>query len=500
MLFYFATLFMHGCEHGSEHARALKFKMATNKRKSVGRKDDAQAGRFFKKIVLLSFLFIQSALLGTTTGFLLSGCARYGSDVMASGEEISDIQNSDEPLVELERFHGFELGFQKISDWSSHYDFFRLYRGMGEWLWDSDFSKALLDVRVLPGREPAQAKKRKAAKRSGRIIRSFRFAVISDTHNAFKCGLGQGSVLRKAIDEINKLELDFVVALGDLVAGGGDCLEHPGAKKGSDEEKSFSASLEEQLHELYTELVVRLEVPLIVVEGNHDLDASSSQNKDYARDVWEEFWQSNRNTLLKQVRRSRYRRSYRFRHKGVGFAVLGYYNSLGLEKEELKWVKNNVRGGDIVFRHVNLYGIACCMKGYCGFAIRDDGIREYEKLHDVLKKRKIKAIFSGHTHAFYHGICDGVQFINTGSLGDRSLEFVKGWEESPFRERHAYVVVEVLPDTSLNVRFRIFDTGENRFVDFDPKEFPPEVRVHRVRRFGYEEGIDGVCESVRGEE
>lgn len=415
-------------------------------------------------------------------------------------QELSDIQNSDEPLLELERIHGFELGFQKISDTSSPHDWFRLYRGMGAWLWNSDFSWALLDMKVPIASEPKRfsGRKQEVVKRTSGKIQPFRFAVISDTHNAHECGLGQGSLLGKAVDEINSLAPDFVVALGDLVAGGGDCLEHSAMRSNSIETGPLFAGLEEQLHELYAELVDRLEVPLVVVEGNHDLATKSSENKEYPREVWKEFWQSNRNALLKQTRSRRYLRSHRFRHKGIGFVVLGYYDSLGLEKEELKWVRKNVRAGDIVFRHVNLYGVACCMKGYCGFAIRNDSIREYEKLHEVLKKKRIKAIFSGHTHAFYHGICDGVQFINTGSLGDRSLEFVKGWEDSPFRENHAYVIVEVLSDTSVNVRFRIFDTGENRFMDFDPAEFPPEVHVHRVRRFGYEEGIDAVCQSVRG--
>ena len=448
-----------------------------------------------------------------------------------------EIDPSDEALFDLTLVHRYKFvssgpfdggvgRFLETSRWDSE------WLGGGEWLWNSDFSWALLGIRVLAvgeksakigthkssqkknrgsvgGRsgkqlrsKPSRLRKRKRRSRGrGGRIRPFRFVVISDTHNAKECELGQGVHLGKAVEEINSLEPDFVVALGDLVAGGGDCkslLDDTSDKTDGDgeEDEPMRADLEGQLHELSDELIDGLKVPLVVVEGNHDLSAENSENTAYPREVWGEFWQSNRDSLLKAVRRRKYRRSYRFRYNNINFVVLGDYDSLGLEEEEIRWAKKNIRRGDVVFRHGNLYGVSCCVKGYCGFAIRDDGIDEYEKLHELLKKRKIKALFSAHTHAFYHGVCGGVPFINSGSLGDRSLEFVKGWEESPFKERQAYVVVEVLSDASLKVRFRIFDSERSAFVDFDPKEFPPEVEVHRVRRFGYEEGIDTTCKTV----
>ena len=469
--------------------------------------------------------------------WLSTACSRKESDRHPAHRDyvLVDIQESDEPLTELARFQGIHLESRGGSAGRAEH-LFPSYRRGGEWLWDSPFAWVLLgqlqppylpppparlaDPRAtlkgpatvrsrspeksisgegVPTRarslhgprrgDTAPRRRRKRRRRRRRARRPVRFVAISDIHNGDDCVLGLGEHLGKAIQRINSLRPDFVVALGDLVSGGGDCKNSPLGEE--------AANLETQLDELEEELLDKLKAPFVVVEGNHDFSQEQSDDSSYPREVWEEYWQSQRGLLLKRVRRSRYRRNYRFSFRGVGFAVLGFYGHLGLEKKELQWVKRNIRKGDIVFRHVNLFGVSCCLKGYCGLAIRDDDMEDYEKLFEVLKKKRIRALVSGHTHAFYHGVCGGVRFINSGALGDRSLEFVKGWEDSPYKAKPAFVEVVVAQRRSPQVRFHVYDPEKEAFLPLDPKSFPKRVEVTRMKRLGYEEGVKATCKSVR---
>lgn len=79
-----------------------------------------------------------------------------------------------------------------------------------------------------------------------------RFAVLADTHVGFLPGDGS---LERAIEEINGLDLDFVVFLGDLVdqTRGGGII---------------------RLYERFAACAGRLRHPARYVLGNHDLDRS----------------------------------------------------------------------------------------------------------------------------------------------------------------------------------------------------------------------------------
>ncbi len=318
--------------------------------------------------------------------------------------------------------------------------------------------------------------------------KTIRFVVISDTHDYRMCKAQQGKALGRAVALINELHPDFVVGLGDLVAGGGDC----------ERTADSSEPLEVQLDIFRKEVLDRLEVPFVLVEGNHGLQTEGSSDPKVPRKVWEKFWMGMSSHLLPQARfHKRYHRSYRFRYKGQGFVVLGYYGTFGLDERELDWADAHIQRGDIVFRHVNLFGISCSMPGRCGFAIRSTRTPDYDRIAELLVKRKVKALFSGHTHAFYDGTCNGLRFVNTGSLGSRSMEWVKGWDDSPYRAKQSFVYVEVFPDGKVRTRFFVYEDGCDCFEPFDPANFPTKVTATRIMHLHYLEGVPATCITVR---
>ncbi len=314
--------------------------------------------------------------------------------------------------------------------------------------------------------------------------------MISDTHDFRRCRARQGRFLAKALPLIRRIRPDFVVGLGDLVAGGGDCVNAPGPVQ----------PLSEQLEAFRKVLLERLDVPFVLVEGNHGLQKWGSADPKVPRKVWEAFWMQSARFLLPQTRfTKKYRRSYRFRYRGQWFSVLGYYGTFGLDPRELAWAKANIHPGDIVFRHINLFGISCSDPTDCGFAIRSTKIPDYDQLFHLMRKRKIRALLSGHTHAFYDGLCGGIRFINTGSLGQRSMEYVKGWDESPFRGSQSFVLVEVPRKGPVRTRFFVFDPECDCFSPFDPAQFPARVQAKKVLHWKYVEGVEALCITQRRE-
>lgn len=345
-------------------------------------------------------------------------------------------------------------------------------------------------VKVDPGdRRRTRPVRRRRRRRRHRTGVRFRFALISDTHDQTTCGVGQGRWVAKAIRIINRLRPAFVVGVGDVAAGGGDCLKQ--------DPEGALPDLEIQLAEFRENVLEKLEVPYVNVEGNHELSNAESHDPHYPRRTWEKFWLGARRFLLPRIRRRRYRRSYRFKYRGIGFVVLGYYGHWGLAEREYRWARRHIRKGDIVFRHVNLFGVSCQTANDCGFAIRNEEIEEYEVFYRLLKARRVKALISGHTHAFYHGVCGGLQFINNGSLGSRSMEYVAGWKDSPYRDKQAFAIVDVMQNRSLRVHFFVYDEACDCFTTFDPKRFPETIEVERIQREDYEEGVAATCRSIR---
>jgi len=316
----------------------------------------------------------------------------------------------------------------------------------------------------------------------------FSFAVISDTHSYHACRTEQGPRLRDALAVINAHRPDFVLGLGDLIAGGGDCRKWSGPKK---------APAHDQLIELRRVLLEELEVPFVPVSGNHDLTPADSMDPEEPTRAWTKFWRTHRRYLLPVVRNADASESFRFTYKGVGFSLISAYGTVGLKAAEMRWIRKNVQAGDLVFRHVNPFGISCGNGGDCGCAVGHQKLRHPERLVKLLKQKRVSTLFSGHTHAFYDGVCNGLPFVNTGSLGDRSMEWINGWDLSPYRKKQAFVWVDVMRTGKIRITFQVWNDSGGCFRPFDPSHFPAVIKTRPRPRFGQYEGITATCHARR---
>ncbi len=314
---------------------------------------------------------------------------------------------------------------------------------------------------------------------SALAVDPFSFVVISDTHDVNKCNIQQGHWVDDAIPIINDLNPDFVVGVGDLIAGG-------------DDQCTDAKNNEAQLAEFKNKILDELTVPFVPVGGNHDL-----LNAPGSRQEWELFWSSNADQVYQNGAFPGFPYSYKFNHKGAGFSIIDWYGINGVKQEEIDWVQANVQPNDLVFRHVNLLATSCFVDdGSCNFAVEGPE-NLVDSLFLSLQTKNIAALFSGHNHAYYDGLCNNVRFVNTGTLGKRLLGYTKGLDEDFHGQAFALITVtdSSTPGVlSLETEFYVYNNGA--FEIFDNANFPTTVLSERTT--GKHKGVNAQCTSIVG--
>ncbi|MFH0796124.1 MAG: metallophosphoesterase [Candidatus Omnitrophota bacterium] len=237
--------------------------------------------------------------------------------------------------------------------------------------------------------ERSEVRLSKSVSAGAEIPEEWSFAVVGDTQGA-SLAEPVSPVFDLIIEKINSLkggttpEPDFVVHLGDKVAGSADQ-----ASQG----KQFS---------VYQEKKARFVVPVYEVAGNHDIPKAE------IFPVYEAMISPNL--------------YYSFDHKGYHFVVLcsekvpGMHSSLG--QEQIAWLEEDLKahsdaGLFFVFLHRPLYrGI-----------IQPGTLRDSEKLEKILKRYKVKYLFVGHEHRFGINRRSGLTEYISGGGGAPLLNF-----------------------------------------------------------------------------
>lgn len=292
------------------------------------------------------------------------------------------------------------------------------------------------------------------------------FAVISDTPEGDDTT--QGEALINSIAFLNEKKPDFIVLLGDLTANGI-----------TDEFDTFSDVF-----------LKKVNAPVVPVAGNHDFVIKTEKKTKAIISKgpinWYNFWKKQNTKLLSEYKSAtlcgtetpgpRFRR---FTYKGIGFTLIDPYfddHKYGLTQTELDCIDSNVAAGDLVFRHVTPYGLTCDKSGTpCGSSVLgvNGGVADIDKLPKKLISKNAKALFAGHTHGYYHGKCDGLEYINNGTLGLRAREYVKGWTAADIADSFSWVDID---DGSGNMKVTIYVYDEsNKTFKPQTKNFPNTV-------------------------
>ncbi len=327
---------------------------------------------------------------------------------------------------------------------------------------------------------PADAASQKAEAGANGI--SFSFAVISDTPELNTDV--QGEALINVVPFINEKKPDFVVLLGDL------------AYKGS----------AAQYTEFNKAFLSKLEIPVVPVAGNHDFLNGHSP--------WYTFWGNQSAKLFDPYKtrttcgpNSPYRFSS-FSYKGQGFVLIDPYfdgHHYWLSQQELDCLDSNMVAGDLVFRHVTPYGLSCAKDGsVCGSSVlgksNDPGkngeVQDFSQLTQKLISKNAKALFAGHTHANYHGTCDGLEYINSGTMGKQMMEYTKGQTSSDVADSFAWV--DVGSNGKITVTMYIYDDSSKTFAP-QTKNYPATVtsQTAKSQHDGEMEAVNATCTSIQ---
>jgi len=312
---------------------------------------------------------------------------------------------------------------------------------------------------------------------------AFSFAVISDTPE--KTGATQGAALINAIPFINNKKPDFVVLLGDLTYQGSG----------------------PQFDTFNTSFLSKLTSPVVPIAGNHDFL--------YGHNDWYSFLLKQSNKLLPELKNKTKcgstspSRFATFKYKGQGFVLIDPYwdnHKYYLKQEELDCIESNVTAGDLVFRHVTPYGLSCplpidgkvCGSSVLGKSVKGNQgeVQNFEQLPNKLIAKKITALFSGHTHAYYHGTCNGLEYINSGTLGTEKMEYTIGW--TPADVADSFVWVDVSETGKIKVTIYVYNKSTKQFAP-QTKQFPATVtsKLIKSEHEGEMEGVNATCTSIQ---
>lgn len=204
--------------------------------------------------------------------------------------------------------------------------------------------------------------------------RKFQFVVMGDNRGV-KAGV-QPEIFKKIVKEVNLLNPDFVVIVGDLILG----------------YTSDTVLIRREWRE-FKRTIAELEAPFYPVAGNHD--------------IWDEV-------SLRIYKEEWGKLYYSFDHKGCHFIVLNSEIPGEVDfitKEQLNWLKEDLKKAkNAKYKFVFLHKPVWAYEG-------KKKEKWIEEIHPILVRYKVNAVFSGHWHVYEIDYRDGIRYIITGGAG-----------------------------------------------------------------------------------
>ncbi|HSL86397.1 MAG TPA: metallophosphoesterase [Bacteroidales bacterium] len=231
---------------------------------------------------------------------------------------------------------------------------------------------------------------------------SFTFAFITDIHLQQDAGAVQG--LNKAIDTINYLNPDFVIAGGDQIMGA------RGQRYGR----------ADSLYRLYQETAGALKMPVYTTLGNHEkyaLFGRNSADRDHP-EYGEKMYEKRLGPPY-----------YSFGHKGWKFMILSSVGNAGgdryagfVDREQMEWIREELKKTDpatpiIVTTHIPF--ITVFTQRFRGSTTANDSSVVVSNSLDVLElftHHNLRLVLQGHLHIVEDIKIGNTQFITGGAV------------------------------------------------------------------------------------
>ena len=284
--------------------------------------------------------------------------------------------------------------------------------------------------------------------------KEIKICVISDLNSSYG-STNYADEVKSVIGKLNEIKPDLILCAGDMVAG----------QKSSLTENNIN-SMWNSFKSTVLNPINNLKIPFGFTVGNHD--ASPSYLLD--RTLSQKFWLENKNaTGLNFVDSSNYPFYYSYVKDGVYFIS---WDAAGarMNPELYQWMEEQLTSKQaqkaklrILIGHLPLYAIVDS-KNKVGEVNEDP-----EKALNFFKKHGIDLYISGHQHAFYPAIKEGIRFLNAGCIGDGPRKLIGDSKDAI----KTYTIITIPKRKAINFTYKTYDAKHN--LEIDVKSLPDSI-------------------------
>lgn len=267
-----------------------------------------------------------------------------------------------------------------------------------------------------------------------------RICVISDL-NASYGSTSYPEEVGQVISQIPGINPDIILCSGDMVAG----------QKASLTEQNI-LDMWAGFKSTVLDPISNRQIPFGFTVGNHD--ASPSFTKD--RMISKNFWKQNVKSInLTFVDSTNYPFYYSYIKNNV-FMISWDAAGAEIKPEVYKWMKVQLEGKiarkarlRILIGHLPLYAIVES-KNKPGEVNSDP-----EAALSFFKTFGLDLYISGHQHAYYPAVKDGVRFLNMGGIGDGPRKLIGDNAEA----RKSYTIIEIPVRNARSFNYKTYTPG-----------------------------------------
>jgi 3',5'-cyclic AMP phosphodiesterase CpdA len=279
-----------------------------------------------------------------------------------------------------------------------------------------------------------------------------RVAVISDLNGSYG-STDYAPRVAGAIGRIIELAPDLVLSTGDMVAG---------QRRDPHLSDTELRAMWRAFHAAVSEPLNAAGIPFAITPGNHD--ASAYAGFAHERLIYAEQW-AERQPAVTFVDGGDWPFAYAFTLGGVLFVSLDATTVGPLSDAQHAWLQNVlVWDGEphrlqVVFSHLPPWPFA---QG------REREVLADERLAPTYLAHGVDLHLSGHHHAYYPGMKDGIAYVSQACLGSGPRRLIGTAERAP----HSFTMLEIEDDG----RFEVYALrGPDYRRRIDPTLLPPRI-------------------------
>ncbi len=276
---------------------------------------------------------------------------------------------------------------------------------------------------------------------------STKVVVISDLNSSYGSKTYHPAI-KKSIEQIAKLSPDLVISTGDMIAGQQAGLDYPG--------------MWESFHNSITKPLLNLGLPLAVTPGNHDGSgevAFKNERNEFITQ-WKKY-----TPKLNFVDNEHYPSYYAFSVKGVLFISLDATLIGKLPANQKIWLKgvldrNSEYSKKVIFGHLPIFPVS---------QTKESEYLKDPELIQIMQDSNVSLLLSGHHHAYYPGVYQGIRQISQGCLGAGARKIIGDYDTSS----RSITVIDFNDEGNISVDAY---GGENLDQIIDRKTLPEKIK------------------------